>query len=367
MTPFTSQDGDQLQVLARKGLPQTDVVSGGSRPYSTVRLSPIPTSPEQDRQTELSYIAFEPEDEHDDDIEHGDDTEDPTGSITQNKQLSLADSRTFRPPHMTFLPINRIQTELAPREANALLQRIINKFYVVLGPIKWHHLDVIIWKRSVDFFTWYMVEEGIEVSVLRFAIFNAHSNFEKEFYITKGDEESFQALKQYVWDFFWVSSGTNPGDFKVQVMTNPLPNEVFRYSLTGTSLVASNSGVRDLSPLYEQIVPIVVRLQTDDIGRLSHPYDKFVLGHKYTVAKFFRWFTSETSFGDEEGPLYLKFTFKDVMPVPMSRIIERSNQSHFDDFREDLVAEAERTNKFFPGRKEFCVVVSVPGWEAEDN
>ncbi|MAD83612.1 MAG: hypothetical protein CL912_11690 [Deltaproteobacteria bacterium] len=360
MAPSTSADGDSMRIPARTNLPQVEEVSGQSRPYSTVRLSPIRMSPDGDQQTELSYIAFEPEEQcHDP-------TEDVTNGITHNKAPTIAGSQTFRAPHMTFLPTNRIQTELAPKEANALMQRIINKFYVLLGPLKRYHLDVIVWKRSADFFSWYMVEEGIEVSVLRFAIFNAHSDFEKEFYITKGDEQSFQALKQYVWDFFWVSSKSNPGDFKVQVMTNPLPREIFRYSLTGASVVASNSGVRDFSSLYEHNAPVVVRLQTDDTGRLSHPYDKFVLGHKYTVARFFSWFTSETSFGAEEGPLYLKFTFMNVMPVPVWRIIERSNQSHFDDLQKELLAAAERTNKFFPGQKEFCVVVSVPGWEAEE-
>ncbi|XMA20780.1 hypothetical protein WAI453_013571 [Rhynchosporium graminicola] len=242
----------------------------------------MPTSPEpeQDRQTELSYIAFEPEEER------GDDIKDATNFDTQNRQLTLADSRAFRPPQLTFSPINRIHTEMAPNEANALLQRIIDRFYIVLGPGSSHHLDVIIWKRSADFFTWYIVEEGIEVSVLRFAIFNAHTNFEKAFYITRGDEESFLALKQYIWDFFWVSSNTNPGDFKVQVMTNPLPDEAFRYSLTGTSLMTLNSSIQDLGG--EQIVPVVVRLQMDDTRRLSQPYDYFVLGTKYTVSKFFR-------------------------------------------------------------------------------
>jgi hypothetical protein len=80
---------------------------------TTVRLCPIAASPEQDRQIELSYIPSEPEEHTELEEESGPEEchnfVGDTDTITQGGSQSVQPGlRTFRPPHMNFLPSNRI-------------------------------------------------------------------------------------------------------------------------------------------------------------------------------------------------------------------------------------------------------------------
>jgi hypothetical protein len=111
-----------------------------------------------------------------------------------------------------------------------------------------------------------------------------------------------------------------------------------------------------------QPVDIVVRLQKDGKGRFSPSYDKFVLRPKVTIAEFFPWFAKQTGYGGMDGPNFLKFTFKDAMPVPKATEIARGNEDHFSYMRKDIKEQSEKARTFMPDLKEFVVLVTAPGW-----
>ncbi|PVH75954.1 hypothetical protein DL98DRAFT_303838 [Cadophora sp. DSE1049] len=384
--PRTAESGNHLQEFVREDPPHMNHLRSGSQATrnggfwshenspdiqhaTVVRLSPVPLSPDPGRESEVSYISFDDSKVQPEPGECHDIVQEVADVNTPGDQLlhmSQARPRNFLPPPVRVLPPHLLHTVFTPGVSSSVMRYIITRFHVYLGPSKVYNLDVLLWKQSADFFSWYVVEEHFEVSVLRIAIFNARSDFERDFYITRGDEQAFQELKKYIWDFFWVASDTRPGIFAVQVLPHPLPSETFRYSLTGADVLAPGS--RDLGQGLgcQHIVSVVLRLQLDASGKLSHPYDRFVLRDIYTVTQFFEWFAAETTFDIQEGPLYLRFTFRDAMPLPTSRIVGRTSQDAFNKLRDDLESESQDTGIFF-GIREFSVVVSVPGWTPKED
>lgn len=383
-TPRTAESGHHLQEFPGESSPQMDCLRSGpqaswhedSRSYenspdipraTVVRLSPVPLSPGPGPESEVS-ISFDDFQVQPEPEEYQDFVQDVAGENTLGDQLlHMSQTRpcNLLPPPVRVLPAHLLHTVFTPGASSSVMRHIITRFHVYLGPSKIYNLDVLLWKQSADFFSWYAVEEHFEVSVLRIAIFNARSDFERDFYIARGDEQAFQEVKKYIWEFFWITSDTRPGIFAVQVLPHPLPSEKFRYSLTGADVLAPRSRDFDQGLGYQHMIPVVLRLQVDARGRLSHPYDQFVLRDIYRVTQFFRWFAAETSFDIEEGPLYLRFTFRDTMPLPISRIVGRTSQDDFNKLREDLESRSD-ASEFF-GIKEFSVVVSVPGWTSEEE
>ncbi|CZR55541.1 uncharacterized protein PAC_05429 [Phialocephala subalpina] len=109
---------------------------------------------------------------------------------------------------------------------------------------------------------------------------------------------------------------------------------------------------------------ITIRLQIDGTGKFSSPYPKSVLRPKITTTEFFSWFSTQTGHCQPHGPRFLKFTFKDAMPVPTSTEIQIGNEDHFGYMRRDVKVQCEKARKWMGGLREFGVLVSVPGWTA---
>jgi hypothetical protein len=109
---------------------------------------------------------------------------------------------------------------------------------------------------------------------------------------------------------------------------------------------------------------IIVRLQKDGSGKVSHPYSISVLSPKITAAEFFCWFTNQSGRGHSNVPPTLKFTFKDAMPSPVSSVIAFTNEDHFNLMRKDIKTQFERAWKYTLKLKEFAILVSDPGWVA---
>lgn len=109
---------------------------------------------------------------------------------------------------------------------------------------------------------------------------------------------------------------------------------------------------------------ITIRLQIDGTGKYSSPYPKSVLRPKITTTEFFSWFATQTGHTQPHGPQFLKFTFKDAMPVPTSTEIQIGNEDHFGYMRRDVKMQCEKARKWMVGLREFGVLVSVPGWTA---
>jgi hypothetical protein len=108
---------------------------------------------------------------------------------------------------------------------------------------------------------------------------------------------------------------------------------------------------------------IVIRIQVSASGQLSNAYPHTVLSHRTKCSKFFSWFEQET-YRQCSGKL--KFDFKDALPAKSS-VVERSNEDHFELMVSDIKRKFVRAVKLAPDLKEFCVVVTDPEWEEEQE
>lgn len=108
---------------------------------------------------------------------------------------------------------------------------------------------------------------------------------------------------------------------------------------------------------------IVIRLQVDGHGRLSRSYDKSTLSTRITSTRFFAWFAQETG---HTGFDKLRFDFKDALPAKTS-VIEAGNDDHFDLMVCDIKRKFERAKNFAPDLNEFCIVVTDPLWNSDDE
>jgi hypothetical protein len=107
---------------------------------------------------------------------------------------------------------------------------------------------------------------------------------------------------------------------------------------------------------------IVLRIQIDSHGRLSHSYDKPPLHARTTSTQFFAWFARETGrTSPSTSPQKLRFDFKDAVPAKTS-VVAAGNDDHFDLMVGDIKRKVERAAEFMPGLKEFCIVVTDPAW-----
>lgn len=121
----------------------------------------------------------------------------------------------------------------------------------------------------------------------------------------------------------------------------------------------------NIHQLIHQPLPtpeITVRLQMDEAGKFSAPYDTSVFRPIARTTDFFAWFGSQTGHGGAGGPPLLKFTFKDAMPVPKSSSIARLNEDHFRRMSQDIMEQFNRAKLYMPGLKEFVVLVTDPAW-----
>jgi hypothetical protein len=66
---------------------------------------------------------------------------------------------------------------------------------------------------------------------------------------------------------------------------------------------------------------ITIRVQIDRIGKVNIRYSKWILRPEITIIDFFTWFIYQTGRDSSKGLPFLKFTFKDIIPVPISSII----------------------------------------------
>ena len=108
---------------------------------------------------------------------------------------------------------------------------------------------------------------------------------------------------------------------------------------------------------------IVIRIQIDGHGHLSHSYDKSTLNARVTSARFFAWFAQETG---RTSSGKLRFDFKDSLPA-RSSVIVVGNDDHFDLMVRDIRRKFERAKEFVPDLSEFCIVVTDPEWDSGDE
>jgi hypothetical protein len=310
--------------------------------------------------------------------------------------LTLPLQSASQPPPVVFTIDNRVESVLSTDAMQYYFELFSRNVQVFLRPKKNpirdkpYPVGVIMWQYSPDFYKWYVAETGTTgISSLRFELYNAKSDLQNTILVPKGSLQHFQMLKQYIWDFFWGGSKVNTAlaTFKVVIRAGQhLPSEAFPQGLVGTegNTTASTlpagpfttpgfgNDARDSNSQQTFVAPlpapeIIIRLQTDGTGKLSNPYEKSVLRPTITVAEFFAWFSSQTGRGGYEGPPFLRFTFKDAIPLPTSSTIAQGNEDHFNLLREVIKTHFETTRKYVPNLKEFAVVVTDPRWVSEQE
>jgi hypothetical protein len=107
---------------------------------------------------------------------------------------------------------------------------------------------------------------------------------------------------------------------------------------------------------------VTIRLQMDEVGRFSGPYDISVWRPKVKTTEFFAWFGSQTGRGGARGPPLLTFTLKDAMPDQKSRDIAILNEGDFRWMRKYILTQFDKAKLYMPGLKDFAVLVTDPGW-----
>jgi hypothetical protein len=127
-------------------------------------------------------------------------------------------------------------------------------------------------------------------------------------------------------------------------------------------LPAPNSTKTDTSTT-PSTAKIVIRIQIDGHGRLSRSYDKSTLNTRTTSARFFAWFAQETGHTCSGK---LRFDFKDALPAKSS-VIAAGNDDHFDLMVCDIRRKFERAKEYAPDLNEFCIVVTDPLWDSDDE
>ena len=125
---------------------------------------------------------------------------------------------------------------------------------------------------------------------------------------------------------------------------------------------AGQWSIRELVKLVSSPPEIVVRLQMDELGSFSAPYEFSVWRCKMKTTEFFAWFGGETGRGGVKGPPRLTFTLKDAMSDRKSRDIPLLNEDDFRWMRKHITTERDRAILFMPGLKNFTVLVTDPGW-----
>ncbi|CZR64899.1 uncharacterized protein PAC_14799 [Phialocephala subalpina] len=107
---------------------------------------------------------------------------------------------------------------------------------------------------------------------------------------------------------------------------------------------------------------ITIRLQVDEVGKFSAPYDFSVWRPKIKTTEFFAWFGGQTGRGGANGPQLLAFTLKDAMPDRITLNIPILNQGDFRWMRKCIMTQFDKAKSFMPGLKNFAVLVTDPEW-----
>jgi hypothetical protein len=394
----------------KTGMEREHQLRPGAYPQSRAARSPQSDIPRQSADTQTRHLRQRP-------------TYPPSAPLHQ-PGISIG-PRNNQSSAVKFTADNRFESPLLSVDVRSLFEIFTSHAQLLLRskePLPrdiFYPVGMLVWQNSLDFQKWYMAVSGTaDVPFFRFELLDVHWQPEKAFLVPRDNPHYFLALKQYVWDLFWIASHLNgaPAAFKILIdAADPQP------SAAGARRVAHGSPPRNGAPLEHFAAPqshpsrldntgtvtrqtrfpgvdtshlsrqqahlgetldprapysqpsatvpqpqIIIRLQADESGKFSAPYNKSFMRPKITATEFFAWFASRTGRGGSSGPPSLIFTFKDAMPGPKSSRITQTNDDHFNLMRKDLAAQVEKARKYMSNLTEFCVLVTDPGWVSTD-
>lgn len=152
----------------------------------------------------------------------------PRPTLTPPPRPSAHPSGTYRPPAIEFTINNEAQSDLSPsdfqscvdkfkRNARAIVTRINN-------PNSVHEIDVIMFEPMPWFLRWYLDTTGMaEVGTLKFELIDVHWLQDNSIVVPEGDLLRFRALKQHIWDLYWIAMDMNKSLGRFRVTISPYP------------------------------------------------------------------------------------------------------------------------------------------------
>jgi hypothetical protein len=129
----------------------------------------------------------------------------------------------------------------------------------------------------------------------------------------------------------------------------------------------------EASSIHELIKPpcstskIIIRLQMNEMGKFSMPYNFSVWTYKIKTTEFFAWFGSQTGRGGVRGPSLLTFTLKDAMPNRKSLDVARLDENDFRWMRRHIIKQMDKAISFMPGLTDFTILITEPTWVSRNH
>lgn len=161
----------------------------------------------------------------------------PPSSQRVDPSVSLP-SPSQSPPLLRFTFDNRAESPLTQVEVQQFVQTFV-KDAIALIPSqhsaqpKSYPAGVIMWQSLQRFYKWHAKEEkkqkgtSVETTAMKFELLDVHWQPEKVFLLSRnGNLDEFRALKQCIWDLFWLSTNLNAASSAFRIMITRAPEIV---------------------------------------------------------------------------------------------------------------------------------------------
>jgi hypothetical protein len=142
------------------------------------------------------------------------------------------------PPLLKFTFDNRAESPLTQVEVQRFVQTFV-KDAIALIPTqhsaqpKSYPAGVIMWQSLQKFYKWHAKEEkkqmgtSVETTAMKFELLDVHWQPEKVFLLSRNSNlDEFRALKQCIWDLFWLSTNLNAASCAFRIMITRAPEIV---------------------------------------------------------------------------------------------------------------------------------------------
>ncbi|PVH75281.1 hypothetical protein DL98DRAFT_320196 [Cadophora sp. DSE1049] len=188
----------------------------------------------------------------------------PRPTLTPPPGSSALPSETYRPPAIEFTINNEAQSDLSPHDFQSFVDKFKRNARAIItginNPNCVHEINVIMFETMPWFYRWYLDNTGIaEVGALRFELIDVHWQ-QNSIIVPKGHLQLFRALKQLVWDLYWIAMDMNKalGQFRVTISQYPPPAEGEAAAAIGWKAVNSSKGAaKYASPPSSQRILVV--------------------------------------------------------------------------------------------------------------
>ncbi|KFY02566.1 hypothetical protein O988_02065 [Pseudogymnoascus sp. VKM F-3808] len=211
-------------------------------------------------------------------------------------------------------------------------------------------LDTLMSFNLSAFFSWYSQIMRVDgVHALVFKLLGAHSSQSHDIVVIRNTwnaPENFQYLKHSICKVFKARASTRQYSDSFRVVVLPYP-----------VLTPPQAPMQRASSSIE----VLVRIQVTPEGIFSEPYHLNSIGAMRTIEDFFSWFSNETMYKQTSSLQALSFIFKDAVPSPITKLIERGNAQQFEYMKGEIQRTCYETLAYMPRMKDFTILVAAPG------